>query len=437
MRTIEERLQEHRQTVTPSELEGRLRKALEQVPARKRNRIITKTWVASCAAAFLLTVGIYQYPAFAYYSGKLFNHSELISLSFAEVTEHGYGQAVNKSKTLDDGTVFTINGVIADDNALLMYYSITRPPGYYFDDKGMFYYSLDNLKGFLTDSSPRGGGGNYSKDRTRFEGVYKFDPVSPFSRSLTVTFSAQLVNEEWAHYPVSFKFEANKAMKSLLAADISQAVPVDEGKVHYDSITASPTSTTVKGHYEIANNGGFPVFPGVTKLYVNGTEVKYWEMRTIPSNKKKLPAFEIEYDVLPTDRIKTVELVLHNFTGYEKVEQSISLASPSDRSIQIGPEKLWIRSVTRTSHGYDIVIARKQFTILETESLAVQAGGKTVPVASISLSRPWDLKNGNILWEQTYSFNTMEKPQSLLLDGFHYIKTYDETLTVPIDGKKH
>ncbi|KAI7255585.1 hypothetical protein KC345_g11114 [Hortaea werneckii] len=160
-------------------------------------------------------------------------------------------------------------------------------------------------------------------------------------------------------------------------------------------------------------------------------------MRSNRSGKTGIPEFEIEYDVLPTDKLKNVELVLDNFSGYQTVEQPVSLASPSDQSILIGNEKLWIRSVSRTSNGYDIVIAGKQFTFLDTDTLAVQAGVNRVPVASISKSRPWDLKNGNILWEQTYSFNTLEKPQFLLLDGFHYIKTYDKTITVPIADAKH
>ncbi|AIQ40073.1 DUF4179 domain-containing protein [Paenibacillus sp. FSL R5-0912] len=441
MRTIEERLQEHQQIMTPSELEGRLRTALERVPVKTRTRIRVKTWVASAVAAFILTVGIYQYPAFAYYGGKLFSKSELDTMAFAELADHGYGQSVHKSKTLDDGTVITINGVIADDNALTMYYSIDPASGsIYTGDFPAGNYSLrygvDKLEGFLTDSDPLGGSGGGSKDGTRYEGVYKFEPASPFSRTLTVTFSERLENGTVAHYPVSFKFEANKAMKSLLTADISQAVPVDQGTVHYDSITASPTSTLVKGHYEL-EDGETPRFSAVTKLYVNGIEVNYWSMRSARSGKTGLTEFEIEYDVLPTDKLQTVELVLDNFTGYEQIEQPVSLAAPSDRSILLGEEKLWIRSVTRTGYGYDIVIAGKQFTFLDTETLAVQAGGTTVPVTSISQSRPWDLKNGNILWERTYSFNTEEAPQFLLLDGFHYIKTYDETITVPTDGKKH
>lgn len=418
----------------PSELEGRLRKVLEDVPAKKKNMNRAMTWVLSSAAALLLIIGTYQYPAFAYYGSKLLDKTDLYSLSFSEVADQGYGQTVNKSKTLDDGTVITINGVIADDNALLMYYTIDRPEGSVFTDNGSFRYQTDKIQGFLTDSYSKGGGGNYSKDETHFERVDKFDPVSPFSRTLTVTFIEWLDNGERASYPISFNFEANKAMNSIIKEDISKSVPVDEGTVHYDSITASPTSTIVKGHYEM-DEEGYPRFSGNTKLYVNGTEMKSWRMQS-DNTKKGILGFELEFDVLPTDKIKTIELVLEDFPGYQKVEEPISLASPSDQSIKIGNEKVWIRSVTKTDTGYDIVIARKQFTFLETGNLSVQAGDIVVPVSSISSSRPWDLKNGNILWEQTYSFNTMEEPEHLLLDGFDYIKTYDKTISIPIDQKK-
>lgn len=150
---------------------------------------------------------------------------------------------------------------------------------------------------------------------------------------------------------------------------------------------------------------------------------------------KGAPEFIIEYDVLPTDKPQSVELVLDNFSGYQNVEEPISLALPSDRSVLVGEEKLWIRSVTRTANGYDIVIAGKQFTMLDKDTLAVQAGGAAVPVSSISDSRPWDLKNGNILWERTYSFQTTEKPEFLMMDGFHYIKFYRQTVPVPLGDK--
>ncbi|WP_339313217.1 DUF4179 domain-containing protein [Paenibacillus sp. FSL M7-0896] len=435
MRTIEERLQEHQQTMTPSELEGRLRKALEQAPVRRKSRAgRTRTWAATAAAAMLLTVGVYQYPALAYYGGKLFSQADLNTVNFTQVVKQGYGQAVNQSKTLKDGTVFTVKGVIADDNNLLMLYSIQLPAGRVFDETAFSNYSFNNIKGLFTDSDPIGGGGDYSPDRTRYEGVYKFEPVSPFSRNLTVNLNAKLTSGELVQFPISFKYDPNLAMKSLLVADIDQAVPVDQGTVYYDTITASPTSTIVKGHYKM-DNGENPRFSAVTKLYVNGTEMNSRSMRGTNSSKKGTPEFIIEYDVLPTDKLQSVELVLDNFSGYQKVGQPIPLASPSDHSVKVGEEKLWIRSVSRTADGYDIVVAGKQFTMLDKDTLAVQAEGAAVPVSSISDSRPWDLKNGNILWERTYSFQTTEKPEFLEMDGFHYIKFYRHTIPVPLGEK--
>ncbi|MFD3274060.1 DUF4179 domain-containing protein [Paenibacillus dendritiformis] len=431
MITIEEKLQEHKETLkqiqAPSDLEGRLRDALHNVPAKKRNKNKARAWVASVAAALILMAGVYEYPALAYYGSKLFNSVSLNSLSFAEVMEQGFGQRVNKSTTLKDGTVLTINGVIADDNVFRMYYTIDRPSGTEYTDHDFVRYVFDRVKGFLTDSAPLGGGGNPGKNKSQFVGDIEFEPVSPFSRTLTLTFNEWLDNGEKIYYPLSFEFEANKAMKSIIKEGLSESIAVDKGMIHYDSITASPTSTIVKGHYELEE---YPRFSGETKLYVNGTEVG------LTRAEGRNPDFQLKFDPFPTDNIQSIELELVNFEGYHKIQEPISLASPSDRSIKVGDEKLWIRSVTKTDTGYDIVIARKQFTFLETDNLSIQAGGKVIPVSSISEERQWDLKNGNILWEQTYSFNTTDTPEFLLLDGFHYIKTYNKKISIPVDGKK-
>lgn len=416
----------------PPELEGKLRQALQQAPAKKRRKPRAVVWAAAIAAAVVLLAGTYQYPAFAYYGGKLLSSMELSSLSFSDVVDQGYGQTVDKSKTFDDGTVITVEGVIADDNALLLYYTVDLPEGSVFNVDEGIRFGIDKLHSFQGNSNMREGYGNYSDDRTRFIGVYKFGPVSPFSRTLTVTFD-EWKGKERLLYPISFKYDANKAMNSMIKEKLTASVPVDQGTVHYDAITASPTSTIIKGHYEM-DNGEFPRFMGQTKLYVNGTEVGARGGRS--SNTGDKPGFELEYDIIPTDKVESMQIVLENFTGHQKIEEPISLASPSDRSILIGSEKLWIRSVTRTDTGYDIVIARKQFTFLNNDTLAVEAGGITVPVSNITQSRPWDLKNGNIMWEQTYSFNTDVKPEKLLLAGFDYIKTYNQTITVPIQEHK-
>ncbi|MFB0840544.1 DUF4179 domain-containing protein [Paenibacillus oleatilyticus] len=424
MKTIEENLEEYKQTLSrvqaPSGLEGRLRDALQRVPTKKRNMNKAVAWISSAVAALILMVGVYEYPALAYY----FNKVNFSALSFAEVMEQGYGQKVNKSMTLRDGTVLTIHGVIADDNVFRMYYTIDRPAGIEYTDDDFVRYSFERVQGFLTHSKSLGGGGKPGTDKSQFIGDNEFEPVSPFARSLTLIFSEWLDNGEKVTYPISFDFEANKAMKSIIKEDLSESIVVDKGKILYDSITASPTSTIVKGHYELEE---YPRFSGETKLYVNGIEVR----RTRAGGHN--PDFELKFDPFPTDNIQSIELVLENFEGYHKINEPISLSSSSDRSIKVGDEKLWIRSVTKTDTGYDIVIARKQFTFLEKDNLSIQAGGNVVPVSSISKERPWDLNNGNIMWEQTYSFNTTDKPEFLLVDGFQYIKTYNKKISIPVD----
>src|SRR4030095_379154 len=109
MNTIEKKFQRHKhnlnQMKAPAQLEDRLRQALHRLPDKKQKRSRAFTWTVSAAAALILIITTYQYPALAYYGGKLLSGRDLTSLNFTEVAEHGYGQTINKSKTLKDGTV--------------------------------------------------------------------------------------------------------------------------------------------------------------------------------------------------------------------------------------------------------------------------------------------------------------------------------------------
>lgn len=357
---------------------------------------------------------------------------ELNASSFSEAAEEGYGQLVNKSITLDDGTVITVERVIADDNAFTMHYSIDRPKGEEISSYSSR-YRVEGIKGFMTDSIIKEGSGGYSEDTGKFMGTYRFEPISPFSRNLTVNFYESMDNAKPVPYPISFKFDASKAMKSLVKEKFSESVPIDQGFIHYESITASPSSTVITGHFELDGDKE-PWFFGRTRLYVNGVEVESRGMESQLNTKRGIREFKIGYDALPiVENINSIELLVENSNGYYKIPESISLASPSDQSIKVGNEKLWIRSVSKTETGYDVVVASKQFTILEKNNLFAEAGGSQIPVSSISSQRPWDLGNGNILWERTYSFNTSDRPETLHLDGYHYIKTYNKRVTIPID----
>ncbi|WP_338112666.1 DUF4179 domain-containing protein [Paenibacillus dendritiformis] len=280
-------------------------------PPKKETRIKFGHGLQSVAAALILMVGVYEYPALAYYGSKLFNSVSLNALSFAEMMEQGFGQRVNKSTTLKDGTVLTINGVIADDNVFRMYYTIDRPAGTEYTDYDFVRYSFERVKGFLTDSAPLGGGGNPGKNKSQFVGDIEFEPVSPFSRTLTLTFNEWLDNGEKISYPLSFEFEANKAMMSIIKEDLSESIAVDKGMIHYDYITASPTSTIVKGHYELEE---YPRFSGKTKLYVNGTEVG------LTRAGGRNPDFQLKFDPFPKTIFSPLSLnssILKGITKYK------------------------------------------------------------------------------------------------------------------------
>ena len=111
-------------TVTaPDELEERLRQALDTVPLTKQRK--PKWPIALVALLFLSIVG-YNYNGFAYYGKRIMGFDDLMSGTLAELNEEGMGQTIGKTVLLEDGTEFTVDGIMTDANQLILYYTLSN-----------------------------------------------------------------------------------------------------------------------------------------------------------------------------------------------------------------------------------------------------------------------------------------------------------------------
>ena len=80
---------------------------------------------SSRCTSFLIFVG-YNYNGFAYYGKKIMGFDDLMSGTLAELNEEGMGQTIGKSVLLEDGTEFTVDGIMTDANQLILYYTLTN-----------------------------------------------------------------------------------------------------------------------------------------------------------------------------------------------------------------------------------------------------------------------------------------------------------------------
>ncbi|TLS51399.1 DUF4179 domain-containing protein [Paenibacillus antri] len=156
-RLLEQAGDESRDTVMPEErldeaLRAGIRRASEERRSPRKRRVAAKRIGAGAAAALLfLAVSIRVFPGFALALSQLPGMEAIVRLiaydrGLAEAVRNDYYQPIGASQTLG-GVTLTVDGVIADESRLVLFYTITDPEG------GAAYMDVDRPKFRLQDGS--------------------------------------------------------------------------------------------------------------------------------------------------------------------------------------------------------------------------------------------------------------------------------------------
>ncbi|WP_409975109.1 DUF4179 domain-containing protein [Bacillus sp. Bva_UNVM-123] len=422
---VEERLLEEKKRLdsisAPEELEERLRNALNTAP-RKTKRIAA-IWKIAVVALFFIGIASYQYNALAFYGKKLFGFDDVITGTLKELNDQGMGQMVDKKMKLKNGAELTINGILTDANQLVMYYTLSNLNG--LDES--FSLNPSRITGFLTESNAVSGTYLMNEDKTEMKGMLSFEPVSPFSKELTLRFWENPQSNSMTEGSISFSYNPNKAMQTEIKQSIRKTLSVDKGKITFQTITATPTSTVITGVMNVKNFDRVRLGLDGIQLLANGSPVPI--MGSGIHSSIRGSKFDIQYDSLPK-RLDSLELVVKEFVGYEKLNEKISLASISEESIHIGGKELWVKTVAKTSQGMEITIATDEDVLLDGVSIAAQ--NKKTPLRTTINQIEAKGKNGRILKERTLLFDSMAEPEYLLIEGMHYMKPYNKKIVIPV-----
>ncbi|MGI6227572.1 MAG: DUF4179 domain-containing protein, partial [Peptococcales bacterium] len=115
------------QIEAPPEMEERMRLALENSSRRKR---IRKMWFPKVAVLFMiLFLFSSQIDTFAYYGKKLLGYDQVMTGTLRELNELGSGQTIGKSCSFKNGVSITLDGIMLDDNQMLVFYTMKDPRG--------------------------------------------------------------------------------------------------------------------------------------------------------------------------------------------------------------------------------------------------------------------------------------------------------------------
>lgn len=429
MDNIEKRLTEERRRLNtiaaPEELEARLRSALDgAAPARTKR--ISVVWRAAAAAILLIVIFGYNYNAFAFYGKKLLGFDELISSTLQELNDQGMGQLVDRKATLSDGTELTINGIMTDANQLIMYYTLANPKG--IDNWSDPPFKPSKITGFLTNSHLESGVSQPNEDQTEVKGTITFEPVSPFAKKLTLHYFEPGENNQLIDHTLSFAYDPNQAMQTEVKQSIGKKAQVDKGTINFQSITATPTMTMIEGSLNVDNFDRLPRALDGIELIANGVPVEMTGSGHGSSIRGR--KFDLRYNPLPKP-LKSLELVMKEFAGYQQLDQRLPLASAGEEPFTLEGKELWVKKVTVTAQGVEITIATEEDVLLDGVSIETQ--GETISLRTTVGQIETKLEDGTILKERTLLFDSQAKPEYLRIKGMHYMKEYNVVVDIPID----
>ncbi|WLR54708.1 DUF4179 domain-containing protein [Mesobacillus subterraneus] len=423
MKKIEEVLNEEKRRLAdmapPPDFEARMRSALDAKPSIKQKRRNPYVIMAAVGVLCFMLIG-YNYNALAFYGKKIFGYEEIMTGTMKDLNDKGMGQIIDKKTTLSDGTELIIDGIMTDPNQLVMYYTLFNPQG--LEDSLDYAFIGDEITGFLTNAHSGGSMSKVNDAGTEIKGTMYFDPVSPFSKKLTLHFWQ---GEEHREGSITFPYDPNKAMQTQIKQSIKETVKVDKGSVTFKTITATPTLTVIEGKMDVDNFNRLHFgFEGV-KLMANGQSIDnmgYGVQSTFNGSK-----FDLRFDGLP-EELHSLELVFNEFVGYQKLSEQIPLGNNTHHDLE--GKDLWIKSVVPTERGIEITIETDWNLLLD--GVSIQSGDKVTPLKT-TIGQRLDRNTDKFTSERTMVFDTKSMPEDLLIEGFHYVKNYNHKIEIPVD----
>lgn len=435
MNRIEEMLnikkEELEQIEAPQEMEMRLQDALKNHHAKTK---IMSLWKAKVAAAVILVILVgYNFDTLGYYGKKLMGYDEILNGTLKQLNDLGKGQDIGKSYKFKNGVVFTLDGIMLDDNQLLVYYSVKDPSGKVDEINLKSPMYINGLFGRYMMNS---GYGNMNDTKTEIHNVDSFEKPKLFEKKLSI--EIELTNDkEKETGEISFIIDRNKAMGHSLKKIINEKVKVDETLIHFNTITASPTTTVIKGSVEGIVNLAEDTIKGErfrpndmqVKLIADGKDVAP-QSSGMSTDLKGITFYE-GYDALPTD-LKELQLVLVSFGADHDVKKQIELTKGSkNKTTEIMDQNIQINNVYEENGDTYINITTSETTVLTRVHLIID--GKSVELNNTILDKHDKKEDGMLLHTRTLHFPGKGSKLQMNIERMTYSKIYNKVINIKIN----
>lgn len=426
-KTLDDKRKELEELEVPDELELRLKESLANISTKKRRTNI-KTKVAALIIVVLL-IG-YNADTLAYYGKRLIGYDNVMNGTLQELNELEKGQIIDKSYTFENGSKVTLDGIMLDDNNLVVFYSIYDPKGNVddvFSDLGVI-----NIKGFGT-TYYGGGQGQTSEDGKEMKWILTYDSPRFYEKNMKMKLRYRTTGEEGE---IRFTLDRNKAMGNSLKIKIGEKIKVPGRKIEIKSLIASPITTIVKGEIQNILELGLDEIKGERimtetidlELLANGEKVN--TQGSGISTDMKGSYFDITFDALPKDT-KEIQIKLKSFGASEEVNEKIPLDKGDiNKTIDILDQDIRINKIYE-EHGNTYINITTQENVALTD-VYLKIDGKETNQEQV-IEGDYEKKvegkeDVKIMRTRTIEFKGTGEKLELYINKIRYQKDYDKII---------
>jgi len=411
----------------PDDLESKLRNTLNNIPVKKRRSIRGRV------AAMIIVVLLlgYNLDTLAFYGKKIIGYDNIMHGTLQELNESGKGQSINKSYMFNNGIEVILDGVMLDDNNMVMFYTIKDPTGNVQDSN----FNLRvNAYGFGGKIYTHGGFGQSNEEGTEQKWIIRTHE-SPRFYERNITLRLDFINNGVGEQgEIKFKLDRSQAVGKSLRIPINKHVNIDHRSFKIQSLVASPTSTVIKGQIQdivelgidYINNDRFRPGEIDILLLANGKEVPI--NGSGMSTDMKGINFYITYDALPVNT-EELELKLVLFGGDHDANELVDLVKGETKKIMVLNQDISIDEVYEDGNNTYITITTEEDTALSRVYLIID--GVKVELKETEpgvYDKIEDKENVMIKYTRTLRFEGKGENLALDIQRIRYNKAYDKLI---------
>lgn len=271
--------------------------------------------------------------------------------------------------------------------------------------------------------------------KTEIKNIASFEVPRFYEKKLSLVFSLA-ENGKTETGVITFKLDRNKAMGYSLKKVLNKTVNVDNTKIYFKSIIASPTKTVVEGSIQnimeltVDQLRGERMRPGRLdiNLIANG-KIIAWQGGGMSTNMDGI-TFHQDYGPLPAD-LQTLQLELVSFEADHDVNRQVELRKDApEQSVQVLGRHIEINKVYEVKGDTYVTITTKEGITLSRVYLMMN--GVQAELRETNSDQYEKEPDGTINHTRTLHFPGTAQELQLNIQRIKYPTTVNQVVDIPV-----